>query len=537
MNYDVIVIGGGLGGLTAGAKLAKEGRKVLLLEQHDRPGGCATTFRRKDYTMEVGLHEMDGPDPRDMKNRIFRDLGVSGEVTFLKVPEFFRFINDRYDFTMPHDPVQAADNLIKEFPGEEEGIRAYFDRIMNAKKYIRETADEPESNLGEYLDSIIGNEDLKLILLGNLGYFHDDPYTLSLNYYAVAQGSYFSGGGSFIQGGSQVLSDFLSGVIRNNGGEVLLKHRVTDLILEGDRITGVKYAPTAGSGREPGGESDAGSGAEPGGESDVGSDTEPGGESGASSDPGAGPASLEVHDGNTDGGQASLEAYGSDIILNGPIPSLMNFNLPGEWRQRLKKEVEAREIGASLLTVYFGFDRPLQELGSTNYSYFLYDPSVKSQADILENNRGPFETKSFTFVDYGAVDSRLAPEGKSVGAVCCIDYTARWEGLSREEYRKEKEKVAQIFIGKLETLIPGFADAVEFCEVGTSKTVERYTLNPGGAVYGFAQSPGRARMQEIPAPPNLHYASAWTKIGGGFSGAIFSGYMCAFRLLRGAGSS
>ena len=74
MKYDVIIIGAGLGGLTAGAKLAREGRKVLLIEQHSQPGGCATTFKRGDFTLEVGLHEMDGPSPRDMKSRIFSEL-------------------------------------------------------------------------------------------------------------------------------------------------------------------------------------------------------------------------------------------------------------------------------------------------------------------------------------------------------------------------------------------------------------------------------------------------------------------------------
>ena len=58
--------------MTAGAKLAREGKSVLLLEQHGRPGGCATTFKRKDFTREVGLHETDGLHPRDMKTRIFR---------------------------------------------------------------------------------------------------------------------------------------------------------------------------------------------------------------------------------------------------------------------------------------------------------------------------------------------------------------------------------------------------------------------------------------------------------------------------------
>ena len=107
MNYDVIVVGAGLGGLTAGAKLAKEGKSVLLLEQHDRPGGCATTFNRKDFIMEVGLHEMDGLHPRDLKTKIFRDLGISEKVEFLSAPEFYRFYNERHDIVIPHDPEEA----------------------------------------------------------------------------------------------------------------------------------------------------------------------------------------------------------------------------------------------------------------------------------------------------------------------------------------------------------------------------------------------------------------------------------------------
>jgi len=118
MKYDYIVIGAGLGGLTAGAKLAKEGKKVLMLEQHDRPGGCATTFKRKEFTMEVGLHEMDGLYPGDMKNKMFADLGVLEKVEFLPVPEFYRFRNERYDLVIPHDPEAAREILKAAFPGE-----------------------------------------------------------------------------------------------------------------------------------------------------------------------------------------------------------------------------------------------------------------------------------------------------------------------------------------------------------------------------------------------------------------------------------
>jgi len=484
-KYDIIIIGAGLGGLTAGAKLAKEGRKVLVIEQHDRPGGCATTFRRKDYIIEVGLHEMDGLDGRDMKTRIFRDLGVFDHVTFLKVPEFYRFVNERYDFVMPHDPAEAKTRLKEQFPGEEKGIDAFFHQLLNARQIIKESGGK-DSNLGAFLDSIIRNEDLKLILLGNLGYFHDDPYTLSLMYYSVAQGSYFSGGGNYIKEGSQKLSDYFSDFIKKNGGEVILNSLVTEIIVIEGKAVGVKYLEKAG------------------GKYIV--------ESGIISE--------------------AKVAYGNLIIANASIPAVANELLPEADGLKLAKAVGSKKIGASLLTVYFGFKTSLKQMGNKFYSTFIFDPSVKTQADIIKNNQGPFEQRSFTFVDYSQVDSGLAPEGKSVGAVCCTDYTSEWESLTKDEYRKKKEKVARIFIEKLNKLIPGFEDAIDYYEAGTSKTVQRYTMNPQGAVYGFAQLPGGNAAEDLKVIDNLYFASAWDKFGGGFSGVIYSGYMCAMEILR-----
>ncbi len=188
--------------------------------------------------------------------------------------------------------------------------------------------------------------------------------------------------------------------------------------------------------------------------------------------------------------------------------------------------------GASLLTVYFGFKKPLKKVGNKYYSTFIYDSSVKTQADIFENNKSDFTKRSFTFVDYSQVDSGLAPEGKSVGAVCCVDYTSNWENLEKKEYTERKNEVARIFINRLEKLIPGFTEAIEYYEVATSKTVEQFTLNPEGAVYGFAQTPVRVTSDKIKTIENLYFASAWAKLGGGFSGAIYNGYLCAFEILR-----
>jgi all-trans-retinol 13,14-reductase len=476
MHYDVIIIGGGLGGLTAGAKLAKEGKKVLLLEQHDRVGGCATTFKRGDFTLEVGLHETDGPAPGDMKTKIFDNLEVFSNVELLRVPEFYRFVNDRVDVTMPHDHLVAMQRLSDLFPEEAEGIKTYFDQLLKPRKKGSENEIQDQC-VGDFLDSIIQNDDLKLILLGNLGYFHDDPYSLSLAYYAIAQGSYFAGGASFIKGGSQKLSDYLANYIRNHGGEVLLSHVVTGIKTENNKATGVVYK-------------------------------------------------KKRH--RTSG---VIEASSNMIIANTAIPNLASL-LPEESGNHLNEELQCQKTGASLLTIYFGFNKPLRELGNNYYSTFVYDSSITSQKEILKNNRDDFARRSFTFVDYSQLDSGLAPAGKSVGAICCIDYLEDWEALDRKEYLAKKEQVALVFIERLDKLIPGIKNTIEYCEVGTPSTLKRYTLNPDGAVYGFAQPPFKKVVDTSMLPENLYIASAWGKAGGGFSAVITGGYLCALAILR-----
>lgn len=477
MKYNAVIIGAGLGGLTAGAKLAREGRRVLVVEQHSRPGGCATTFRRGDFTLEVGLHEMDGPSPGDMKTRVFNELEVFDNVSFVNVPEFYHFVNDRVKITVPHDPAEAAKILKEAFPNDTGGIDNYFERLLNPVRKRQGDVNIKDISVGEFLDSIIRSEDLKLVLLGNLGYFNDDPYTLSLAYYSAAQGSYYKNGASFIKGGSQVLSDHLAGFIRKHGGDIIVNHIVTEIFQENGKLAGIKFKKHKRS-------------------------------------------SSEI-----------TTAYADEIIANCAIPNLSAM-LPGEFGKRVKEEIGTQKPGASLLSVYFGFDGLLKDIGNRFYSTFVYDPSVRSQADILKNNRGDFRTRSFTFVDYGMIESELASEGKSVGALCCIDYPGDWENMTDKEYRSKKEMVAGIFIERLGKLIPGFAELTAYHEAGTSLTIKRYTLNTEGAVYGFAQLPGRSPVNMSGIADNLHSASAWGRTGGGFSGAIMGGYLCAFNILR-----
>jgi len=298
-----------------------------------------------------------------------------------------------------------------------------------------------------------------------------------MSYYTTAQGSYYTGGASFIKGGSQKLSDHLAGFIMNHGGEVLLNHIVTGIKTDNHKVTGVLFKR------------------------------------------------------KNDRGNVDIEASADFIIANTAMPNVADL-LPEEYGSEFKNELKNQETGASLLTIYLGFNKPLRELGYGYYSTFIYDSTIKSQKDIHKNNMDDFAKRSFAFTYYSQVDSGLAPDGKSVGTICCIDYLKDWENLDRKEYISKKEQVASVFIKKLEKLIPGVGNIIEYYEVGTPSTLKRYTLNPGGAVYGFAQTPFRRVIDTSKLPDNLHFASAWGRTGGGFSGAIYGGYLCAINILR-----
>lgn len=476
MTYDAIIIGTGLGGLIAGAKLTKGGKNVLLIEQHSVPGGCATSFKRGGFIMEVGLHEIDGLHKKDLKTRIFHDLGVFDKVEFLKLPDFYRIKKGQIDIVVSHVPEEAKNTLLKYFPDEEKAIDAYFKQIFDESIGNFYDSEVIGSSVGQFMDSITNNEDLKFVLLGNLGYYHNDPYALSLDYYSVAQRSYYTGGGNFIKGSSQRLSDYLSDYIKNNGGKVIMKHFVTEIIVKNEKAVGVTYVGKK-KGSEP------------------------------------------------------QKAFATDIIANAAMQNVAEM-LPEKYGSDLTNQIKDHDIAASLLTLYLGFNKPLQELGFKNYATFIFGNKMKTQSDIVKNSRSDYPTRSFTFIDYGQIDSELAPKGKSVGVVCCVDYTSEWEGLSRSEYLAKKEKVSQTFINRLEKLIPGLKDAVEYYELGTATTVQRYILTPQGSVYGFAQTPKKIVSDEIKSIENLHFASAWAKLGGGYSGAIYNGYVCAIKLLR-----
>ena len=499
---DVTIIGGGLGGLMSGALLAKRGYSVVLLERHYVPGGCATNFKRRDFVMEVGLHSMDGLDDIDPKTAAFDFLDVKKHVDFVPIPEFFRLYSPETDCTIPADLEATYELLSRKFPEDRKALRKFLDMIVKLREEVMSLPVEKwkfnlmlpvfplrypnivfhgEKTVGNYLDAHFSNEQLKAVLLANLPYYHDDPHTMSMMFFAIAQASFLKGGVHYIRGGSQKLSDYLASVIVQNGGRVLLGKTATDILVENGVTTGVRYRDVFNPESSP------------------------------------------------------VEIASKDVIVNAALPLVPDM-LPAKEGAELAKSIEGMEPSCSLFSLYMCFNCDLGELGSTAHSTMIGGKQSRSLAelkDILLDD--DYAVRGAAFVDYSRIDSGLAPDGKSFASMCTLSHADEWKDLSDDEYAAKKEAVAQALFKRMEQLVPGALKALEYYEVSTPRTINRYTSNPMGSAYGFAQTPSQAglkRPARVSKVKGLRFASAWAAPGGGQSGAMIGGIMSADELQR-----
>lgn len=135
-RYDVIVVGAGNGGLAAAAWMAKEGKKVLLLEKHNIPGGCAGSIVRGRFEFELTLHELCqmGPEGTGEVRKLLDELGT--DVEWIAMDEAFHTINTHpvhgFDVEMPIGPEAFVDEMEKEVPGS----RPAMENLMEINRMI-----------------------------------------------------------------------------------------------------------------------------------------------------------------------------------------------------------------------------------------------------------------------------------------------------------------------------------------------------------------------------------------------------------------
>ncbi|MFZ2889489.1 phytoene desaturase family protein, partial [Sulfuricurvum sp.] len=179
---------------------------------------------------------------------------------------------------------------------------------------------------------------------------------------------------------------------------------------------------------------------------------------------------------------------------------------------------EGKQIAESITTIYLGFSKNLKNIyGKGCYSNFIID-----------------DVNSFVFVDYSQIDSGLVDEAKSFGEICLMGELKNWDRLDDEEYKKQKERILENTLEKLEKSYLNLRQYIEFTEVATPKTMVRYTKTPNGTAYGYKPTPRQFfRVPKIKSDKvnNLYFVGQFV-IAGGFSPAIISGKMCADAIIE-----
>lgn len=512
-EFDAIVIGSGLGGLTAGALCARAGLRILVLERNDTFGGAATVYRHNGLAIEASLHEIDGFDEEDPKLSLIRSLGLDRKLQFVDVGDLYevRGALIGQPFALPHDPEAAFASAAARFPQHKAGLEEYFGRLLTLRGAISFAARHqddrtwwlthaPEAarrlwpvlrdgraTVGEVMNELFGaDEAVKLALAANLGYYHDDPDRMLFLRYAIPQASYLMGGGHYIRGGSRALSDSLVALIQQAGG-ILAPWREADAILvERGRIAGVGHH-------------------------------------------------------SRDGGDRHLDE--APLIFGNAAPQVLAAMLPEDSRAAFLSPYTKRRPSISLWTVSLGLSRPAREFGVRSYSTFMVPhwmrtlSQMREAAAVIGEQPGK-RMPHYVLVDYGQIDSGLNEAGPYLATLCGVDRLENWASLGVEAKKTRKERWIECLIADIDGHIPGLAGAVEHREMATAETMQHYLNTPGGAVYGFAPEGTLGetiRQGPRTAIDGLWLASAYTS-GGGFTGAMFGGAQAASQAMRqGAG--
>jgi phytoene dehydrogenase-like protein len=494
-EYPVVVIGAGLGGLTAAAYFVKNGFPVTVMEQHNVPGGYATSFDRAagNFTFEVSLHATSGI------TRFLEECGVKDKVELVSLPDIMRVITPDYDLIFPQkDPERIIHMLSEKFPEEVKGIRGFFNHLNNVVQEARRPFCERSipakifywfthptiwsmrnQNFAQLLDNYVKDSKLKAILSCYWGYYLLPPSRLSSFIYALATAGYIYWGAEYIKNRSQDLSYALVDLVERKGGRVLLKTEVESILIKDRKVVGVRTSDGA------------------------------------------------THAARVVISNANAPATFEKMLPSGAVPNGYLAKL-GTYRPSL-----------SSFIVWLGLNQELRNK-IKGYHIFVTD-GYNSEADFEACLAAEASKAAFYVTMYDNAFPEYSKPGKSSISLympCGYSPWKRFEAdyLSgnKDAYKKEKDRITDTLIDRTEArVIPGLKSMIEVMDAATPLTNMRYTKNPAGAIVGYEWSVDNAFINRIKNETpirGLYLASAWGNPGGGYL-PLMLGARSAFRNL------
>ena len=487
-SYDAIVIGSGIGGLTTAALLAREGRRVLAVERHDRPGGYAHGFRRRRYRFDSAVHLIGGCEPTGFEggglvDRVLRAVGARDECRFLRVDPFYSTNFPGFELRAPGSLDEFVDAHVEAFPDQQKGLRQLMQLCLDIRQEAQRAPDflyvsdlarlrklyptlvrYHRATLGRVMDEQIDDPRLKAVFSTLWPYLGLPPSRVSFLYWATMLTSYVADGAYSCEGGFQRLVDALVHGLERAGGELLLKSTVRRILVENGRASGVVL------------------------------------ENGQR-------IAAPIIVSNADARQTFEELITAE-------------HLPPTFLAKIRR----MRTSVSAFVVYAAARLDVRAMGACheNFLYTSWDHDAH-YADLCAG-KPSWQTVTIPTL----LDPSLAPPGEHTFILTTLlpaDPQCSW--------REGKEAITERMLDAVERRFPGFRAHLTFCEGASPRTMERYTLNHGGAIYGWDLAPdqvGPGRLPPVAPVEGFYLAGHWTRPGGGVYGVMTSGVEAARRI-------
>lgn len=431
-SRDVIIIGSGLGGLSCGAILSKEGKRVCIVEKEPVPGGCLRSFRRGGVLFDTGMHYVGSMADGEILNHFLRYCGVYDSLRLQRLDEAFDVIHlgDReYRFCQGYD--RFVDALAAEFPAQRRQLDDYAASLREVGNVIgigklREGIISSDglqflsAAASAEIERLIGDPLLRKVVAGTSFLYDGVRGRTPFYHHAMINHSFIQGAYRFA-GGSQQLADALCGVIRRNGGEVRCGNAVTKVRLRENRVTGVETA------------------------------------------------SGEVLEAGT---------VLSDIHPARLLPMLGKEN---RIRPSYAARVGAVPNSCGVLSVFATVDK--KAFPYRNQNHYIIDGN-----DVwAEREEAP--RPQIVMLSMQAQGGSDVCEAVSLLCPMSFGEVAKWAGTEigkrGAEYEAFKQAKAEAAIRSVEAHFPGFRAAIRSIHTATPLTYENYTGTPQGSAYGM----------------------------------------------------
>ncbi len=509
-DWDAIVIGSGMGGMTAGAALAKTGHKVLLLEQYMALGGLTHSFSREGFSWDAGIHYLGCVAPDDRERGMLDWLAHT--------PMEFEPMGAVYDNLHLGDapplalsrPFEAQERDLKDrFPDEAEAIKAWIAALREARETmytLASTRAMPEfagdmidwwnhraiekwckRTTKEVVESLTQNPELMAALTAQWGDHGGRPHKASFAMHALILGCYLQSGAWYPVGGGKIFAEHMIPTITENGGEARTGVKVETLLVENDKVVGV-----------------------------------------------------QTSDGEDIYADIVISNIGARETINNLLPT--GFG-PQDWID----EIQALPPSIAHFSLFLGFEGDVEDAGATRSNHWIYPTGEidKIWSEAPEGNPPGF------FVSFASLkdpEHDPGPSQKYAGEmVAWTDWSgvARWadlpSGSRGEEYKAFKRKVEEKMFALFEQSFPDLAKLVVFRELSTPLATASITGHHEGRFYGLDGTPERVLSDALRAktPIDGLYLSGQDVVSQGIQGALWGGILCAasvdpkiFKVLR-----